>query len=121
MGLGGFAELLLKRKLSLPVSRIWQWWVSRSSRAVVILASPKTVAHSEKLRLVWNKLAAQISQTVRWSACLQTCREAGATAFLELGPGHALADMTAPLFPAPARSLSEFTTMACVGRWLRSS
>ncbi len=40
VGLGGFAELLLKRKLSLPVSRIWQWWVSRSSRAVVILASP---------------------------------------------------------------------------------
>lgn len=68
-----------------------------------------------------DKLAAQISQTVRWSACLQTCREAGATAFLELGPGHALADMTAPLFPAPARSLSEFATMAGVGRWLRSS
>ena len=51
-GLGGLAELALKRKLSFPVSRIWQWCVSRSSKAVVILASPKTVAHSEKLRLV---------------------------------------------------------------------
>ena len=44
--------LALKRKLSFPVSRMWQWCVSRSSSAVVILASPKTSAHSEKLRLV---------------------------------------------------------------------
>ncbi len=46
------AELVLKRKLSLPVSRMWQWWVSRSRSAVVILASPKIAAHSLKLRLV---------------------------------------------------------------------
>ena len=46
------AELALKRKLSFPVSKMWQRWVRRSSRAVVILASPKTVAHSLKLRLV---------------------------------------------------------------------
>ena len=31
---------------------MWQWCVSRSSKAVVIFASPKTLAHSEKLRLV---------------------------------------------------------------------
>src|SRR5271166_6097419 len=36
----GAAALALNRKLSLPVSRMWQWWVSRSSSAVVILASP---------------------------------------------------------------------------------
>ncbi len=36
----------------LPVARMWQRWVSRSSRAVVILGSPKTDAHSLKLRLV---------------------------------------------------------------------
>ena len=48
----GAAALALNRKLSLPVSRMWQWWVSLSSRAVVILASPKTPAHSLKLRLV---------------------------------------------------------------------
>ncbi len=46
------AELALKRKLSFPVSRMWQRWVRRSSKAVVILVSPKTVAHSLKLRLV---------------------------------------------------------------------
>ena len=34
------AVLALKRKLSLPVSAMWQWWVRRSSMAVVILASP---------------------------------------------------------------------------------
>jgi hypothetical protein len=47
----GFELLSLKRKLSLPVSMIWQWWARRSSRAVVILASPNTAAHSLKLRL----------------------------------------------------------------------
>ena len=42
----------LKRQLSLPVSTISQWWVSRSSSAVVILASPNTFGHSPKARLV---------------------------------------------------------------------
>ena len=42
----------LNRHDSLPVSMMWQWWVSLSSKAVVILASPKTLAHSEKLRFV---------------------------------------------------------------------
>ncbi len=45
------AALALKRKLSLPVSTMWQSWVSRSSKAVVILVSPKTPAHSLKLKL----------------------------------------------------------------------
>ncbi len=50
--LGFCAELLLKQKLSLQASRMWQWRVRRSSSAVVILASPKTLDHSLKLRLV---------------------------------------------------------------------
>ena len=50
--MAAFAELFLKRKLSFPVSRMWQWWVRRSSIAVVILASPNTMAHSLKVRLV---------------------------------------------------------------------
>ena len=40
------AELFLNLKLSLPVSRMWHWWVSRSSNAVVILVSPNTWPHS---------------------------------------------------------------------------
>jgi len=43
---------VLMRQLSLPVSMISQWWVRRSSSAVVILASPNTVGHSAKARLV---------------------------------------------------------------------
>jgi hypothetical protein len=42
----------LKRQDALPVSMISQWWVRRSSSAVVIFASPKTVGHSPNARLV---------------------------------------------------------------------
>jgi len=52
---GGLARdqtRFLKRQLSLPVSMNSQWWVSRSSSAVVILASPNTLRHSPKVRLV---------------------------------------------------------------------
>ena len=48
--LSAAAVLALKRKLSLPVSRMWQRWVSRSSKAVVILGSPKTVARPFRRR-----------------------------------------------------------------------
>ncbi len=48
----GLVALSLKRKLSLPVLMMWQRWVRRSSKAVIILASPNTPAHSLKLRLV---------------------------------------------------------------------
>jgi hypothetical protein len=43
---------VLKRQLALPVATMSQRWVSRSSSAVVILASPKTEGHSPKPRLV---------------------------------------------------------------------
>src|SRR6476620_1126563 len=36
----------LKRQLSLPVSTMSQWWVRRSSSAVVIFGSPNTLGHS---------------------------------------------------------------------------
>jgi hypothetical protein len=42
----------LERQLSLPVSTMSQWWVRRSSMAVVILASPNTCGQSAKARLV---------------------------------------------------------------------
>ena len=47
----GYARFL-KRQLSLPVSMMSQWCVSRSSMAVVILASPNTCGQSAKARLV---------------------------------------------------------------------
>src|ERR1700692_1181393 len=50
-GCGGQARFL-NRQLSLPVSTMSQWWVRRSRRAVVILASPNTLGHSPNARLV---------------------------------------------------------------------
>jgi [acyl-carrier-protein] S-malonyltransferase len=68
-----------------------------------------------------DKLAAQISRTVRWDACLQGCIEGGATAFLELGPGRALAEMAARACPnVPARSLEDFSSLAGARDWLAS-
>lgn len=46
------AQLALKRKLSFSVWRMRQCWLDRSSMALVIFASPKTVAHSLTLILV---------------------------------------------------------------------
>jgi len=66
-----------------------------------------------------DKLAEQISHTVEWATCLESCAEAGATGFLELGPGRALSEMAASAYPnIPARSLEEFTTLQGVRTWL---
>jgi len=68
-----------------------------------------------------DKLATQISQTVQWADCLQACMEAGATAFLELGPGRALSQMVAGAYPDVAtRSLDEFRTLQGARAWLAS-
>jgi [acyl-carrier-protein] S-malonyltransferase len=67
-----------------------------------------------------NKLVRQIEQTIHWKACLQTCVEAGSTAFLELGPGRALAAMAKFAYPAiPARSVDEFRDLEGVLAWVR--
>ena len=66
-----------------------------------------------------DKLAAQICHTVQWAACLEGCVEAGASAFLELGPGRALAEMASSAHPdIPARSLDDFRTLQGVRTWL---
>ncbi|MCK1654056.1 acyltransferase domain-containing protein [Bradyrhizobium sp. 149] len=66
-----------------------------------------------------DKLAAQISQTVQWADCLLACVEAGATAFLELGPGHALSGMVADIAAGlPARSLDDFRSLQGVRAWV---
>ncbi|GEP60079.1 ACP S-malonyltransferase [Reyranella soli] len=66
-----------------------------------------------------DKLAAQVSQTVQWATCLDACVEAGATAFLELGPGRALAEMALLSHSdLPARSLDDFRTLDGVRAWL---
>ena len=66
-----------------------------------------------------DKLARQISHTIEWAGCLDACAEAGMTAALELGPGNALATMTAAAYPSVnARSLDDFRSLTGVERWL---
>ncbi|WP_025036848.1 malonate decarboxylase subunit epsilon [Bradyrhizobium sp. DOA9] len=66
-----------------------------------------------------DKLAAQISHTVQWADCLQACVEAGATGFLELGPGHALSGMAVEIAPTlPARALDDFRSLQGVRAWV---
>ena len=76
---------------------------------VVVLNGPAAV----------GKLASQLSQPVQWAACLDACVEAGADAFLELGPGRALAEMAANAHPGvAARSVDEFKSLEGVRAWL---
>lgn len=66
-----------------------------------------------------DKLAAQISRTIEWAECLQGCVEAGADAFLELGPGSALSDMVADAYPELAsRSCENFSSLDGIRAWL---
>jgi [acyl-carrier-protein] S-malonyltransferase len=66
-----------------------------------------------------DKLAAQISHTVQWAACLEGCVEAGASGFLEFGPGSALAEMAASAYPhIPARSIEDFRSVNGARSWL---
>jgi [acyl-carrier-protein] S-malonyltransferase len=66
-----------------------------------------------------DKLAEQISHTVQWAACLESCVKAGASTFLELGPGGALSEMAASAYPdIPARSLEDFRTLQGARTWL---
>ena len=67
-----------------------------------------------------DKLARQISTTIDWAACLESCRSAGAVAALELGPGATLSHMASALFPdGRARSVDEFRSLAGLRTWLR--
>jgi hypothetical protein len=67
-----------------------------------------------------DKLARQISTTIDWAACLESCRSAGAERALELGPGAALSHMASVLFPdGRACAVEDFHTLAGLRTWLR--
>ena len=67
-----------------------------------------------------DKLARQISTTIDWAACLESCRSAGAVAALELGPGTTLSRMASALFPdGRARSTEEFRSLVGLQTWLQ--
>ncbi|MGV1908387.1 acyltransferase domain-containing protein [Agrobacterium cavarae] len=65
------------------------------------------------------KLADQISHTVEWASCLESCKEAGASAFLELGPGHALSDMATEVDPRTrSRCAEDFKGLSGIRDWI---
>ncbi|WP_434212803.1 malonate decarboxylase subunit epsilon [[Pseudomonas] boreopolis] len=69
---------------------------------------------------VRDTLAAQIATTVRWRQAMAQALERGATVFLELGPGSALARMARELAPqAEARSVEDFQTLEGVAEWVQ--
>jgi [acyl-carrier-protein] S-malonyltransferase len=69
-----------------------------------------------------DKLARQIQQTVDWAACMQSCRAAGVTKVMELGPGHALAHMMHEFMAGgDVHSLSEFHSLPGFEHWVQSS
>ena len=66
-----------------------------------------------------DKLAAQISHTLDWAACLEAMREYGADSVLELGPGHALATMAREAMPgARVHALEDFRSVEGVAAWI---
>lgn len=68
------------------------------------------------------KLAAQVSTTINWAGCMETCRAARPVRVLELGPGDALARMMIEVAPEiPARSVSAFRTVQGVRRWMETT
>ena len=69
-----------------------------------------------------HKLARQIKQTVDWRACMQSCRAAGATKVVELGPGNALARLMHEFMPdGDVHSLSEFHSLSGFEHWVQRS
>lgn len=99
--------------------RLGQVRVPSRPRASIRLLSGIDGSAVLDVRSGLDKLAAQISQPVQWEACLESAVEAGATVFLELGPGRALAEMAAGAHrDIAARSLDDFETLQGVRAWL---
>lgn len=67
-------------------------------------------------------LSAAVARRIEWARCLRVAAEHGCTAFLELGPGAALARMAAELLPeAAARSVADFRSVAGIARWVEAN
>jgi [acyl-carrier-protein] S-malonyltransferase len=66
-------------------------------------------------------LRRQLTQTIRWKACMEACNERGIRIALELGPGTALSRMFREQYPhIECRSLADFRSMGGAVRWLHS-
>jgi [acyl-carrier-protein] S-malonyltransferase len=63
-------------------------------------------------------IAAAVSRTVRWGACIDEAIERGAVATLELPPGSALTRMMAQRPALQARAVADFRSAEGVARWM---
>jgi [acyl-carrier-protein] S-malonyltransferase len=65
------------------------------------------------------KLAQQIATQIDWASTLEALSEAGIERILDLGPGHALADMVRPAYPAiRSYALDGFQTIEGARGWI---
>jgi [acyl-carrier-protein] S-malonyltransferase len=68
------------------------------------------------------KLAAQVATPIDWAAALEALVESGVDRVLDLGPGHALADMMRAAFPAiPSYAVDSFRSLEGGRTWLGSN
>jgi [acyl-carrier-protein] S-malonyltransferase len=66
-----------------------------------------------------EKLARQTRQTVDWAGCMESCRAAGVTKAVELGPGNALAHLMREFMQdGDVHSLSEFHSLSGFEHWI---
>ena len=126
------ARRVVRLKVAVPSHTPLLSEASRQFREILRAASPLLPANNyrllsgidgdtvEDVETGIDKLAGQISTTIDWPACLESCRSAGAETALELGPGTALSHMASAFFPeGRVRSVEEFRTLDGLRTWLR--
>jgi [acyl-carrier-protein] S-malonyltransferase len=67
------------------------------------------------------QLLRQLTDSIRWSDCMDACAEQGVTVALELGPGAALSRMLHARHPhIVCRSLHDFRSLGGLAGWLNT-
>lgn len=83
-----------------------------------VMAGISAVAVNGKDQAV-DLLSRQLSEKIRWLACMDACAEAGITYALELGPGNPLSRMLQMRHPQiNTRSIADFRTLDGIRKWL---
>lgn len=125
------ARRIVRLRVAVPSHTPFLREATREFRAVLREASPRLPPAGYRLlsgidgdavldmKTGIEKLAGQISTTIDWAACMESCRSAGAERALELGPGSALRHMASSFFPnGHARAAEEFRTLDGLRSWL---
>ena len=85
----------------------------------VPLVPNATARRSQRVADLRQALSVQISTTVDWAACMQAVAESGVRCVLEVGAGHALAELWNRQHPdIPARSLEDFQDPRGAAQWV---